>query len=518
MQQPLASHGRSARQRRAGLLLHPTSLPGGHGVGDLGAEAYSLLQWLSSAGLSVWQVLPVGPVDAGGSPYTSRSALAGNLALVDLRQLVVAGLLDAAAVQGSPSNGRRVDWPQVLAFKVPCVLRAAAALVADSHHPFQDELLEFERGESAWLDDFALYETLRAANGDEPWWRWPAVARDRDPEALQTARVSEGYRIQVAAQYLFQRQWMALRAAAESLEIALAGDAPIYVAHDSADVWAQRHLFQLDADGHCTAIAGVPPDAFSEVGQLWGNPLYDWPQHEAEGFAWWQMRMRRLATLVHAVRIDHFRGLAAYWKVPADAEDARLGRWDAGPGAPLLRALAAVGIELWAEDLGVIDDGVIALRDGADLPGMAILQFAWDGDPDNPYLPYHHVRHQVAYTGTHDNDTVLGWWATCSELERHRARVYFGIDGHDLAWDLIRACLQSVADCAMVPVQDVLALGSEARMNAPGKTNGNWAFRLLPAELGRHHAERLRGLCATFGRLRRRTPTPGAIADDATSG
>ncbi len=516
MNKPSTSHRRTAGQRRAGLLLHPTSLPGGHGVGDLGAEAFTLLQWLSAAGLWVWQVLPLGPVDAGGSPYTSRSALAGNLALVDLRQLVVAGLLDAAAVQGGPSNGRRVDWPQVLAFKVPRVLQAAANLVGDSHHPFQDQLHAFERNEAAWLDDFALYEALRAANGDQPWWRWPAAARDRDPETLQAARDSEGFRIQVAAQFLFQKQWMALRAAAESMEIALVGDAPIYVAHDSADVWAQRPLFQLDGDGHCTAIAGVPPDAFSEVGQLWGNPLYDWPQHEAEGFSWWKMRMRRLATLVHAVRIDHFRGLAAYWKVPADAEDARGGHWQQGPGAPLLQALASVGIELWAEDLGVIDDDVIALRDGAGLPGMAIMQFAWDGDPDNAYLPYQHVRHQVAYTGTHDNDTVLGWWASCNEFERHRARIYFGVDAHDLAWDFIRACLASVANCAVLPVQDVLALGSEARMNAPGETKGNWAFRLLPAELGRHHAERLRGLCGTFGRLRSRTPAPGAIADDAS--
>ena len=488
--------------RRAGLLLHPSSLPGGHGVGDLGAEAYALLNWLHAAGMTIWQILPLGPVDAGGSPYTSRSALAGNLALVDLRGLVVAGLLSTTDLRAAPANNRAVDWPLVSGWKSARVLQAADALLQERNHPFYEPMRAWIEAERGWLDDVACYEALRAAHGDVPWTHWPASARDRDPDVLAALREQHAWWRQAAAQYLFARQWAALRVAAGQLGIGLVGDAPIYVAHDSADVWAHRALFQLDAAGDPLAVAGVPPDAFSDLGQLWGNPLYDWPAHQAQDFDWWRRRMRRLAAVVDAVRIDHFRGLAAYWAVPRDADDARAGRWCPGPGAALLQAIAWEGLELWAEDLGIIDDDVVALRDGAELPGMAILQFAWDGDPDNAYLPHHQLRRQVVYTGTHDNDTTLGWWQSGGDVQRHRVRVYFGIDGHDPVWSMIRAALASVANVAVIPVQDVLALPTAARMNTPGLVQGNWAFRLLPGELGVGHAERMRRLCELYGRLR----------------
>ncbi len=499
MRRPAAESAPS--NRRAGLLLHPSSLPGGHGVGDLGAEAFALLNWLHAAGLTLWQVLPLGPTDAGGSPYTSRSALAGNLALVDLRGLVVAGLLSPADLRAAPANGRSVAWARTAAWKVERVLRAADALLDERSHPFYEPMRVWVEQERAWLDDVACYEALRARHDDQPWTDWPAAARDRDPELLAALRDQHAFWRQAAAQYLFARQWAALRAAAAQLGIAIVGDAPIYVAHDSADVWAHPTLFQLDEVGQPLAVAGVPPDAFSDLGQLWGNPLYDWPAHAAEDFAWWRKRTRRLASLVDAVRIDHFRGLAAYWSVPRDADDARAGHWCPGPGAALLRAIASEGVDLWAEDLGIIDDDVVALRDGAGLPGMAILQFAWDGDPDNAYLPHNHVRRQVVYTGTHDNDTTLGWWQSGGDLHRHRVRVYFGIDGHDPVWSLIRAGLASVAQVAMIPAQDVLALPTAARMNTPGLVEGNWGFRLLPGELGVGHAERLRRLVEVYGRL-----------------
>lgn len=491
-------------RRRAGLLLHPTSLPGGHGIGDLGAAVPALLRWLRAAGLSMWQVLPLGPVDEGGSPYTSRSALGGNLLLIDLAALVVDGLLDAEALQGAPANGRQVDYPAVAAFKLPRVLAAAGRLAADPLHPLADALAAFAAAEAEWVDDVALFEAIASAQGGAPWTQWPAAFRDRDPAALQQVRASDAYLSQVAAQFLFQRQWQALRAQASAHGVLLVGDAPIYVAHDAADVWAHRELFELDAALQPAAVAGVPPDAFAEEGQLWGNPLYDWPAHAAEGFAWWKARMRRLTALCDIVRVDHFRGLAAYWRVPADAEDARGGRWAEGPGDALLQALADAGADaILAEDLGTIDDDVLGLRDRHGLPGMAVLQFAWDGDPDNAYLPHNHGEAMAVYTGTHDNETTLGWWIGAPEVVRHRVRVYFGIDGHDAVWDLIRAALASVARWTILPAQDVLALGPAARMNAPGQTVGNWSFRLLPGELGSHHAERLWGLCATYGRLRR---------------
>ena len=487
--------------RRAGLLLHPSSLPGGHGIGDLGEAAFALLHWMQRADVTLWQFLPLGPTDHDGSPYTSRSALAGNLLLVDLRALVREGLLSPDELEGAPANGRRVDHAAVRAWKLPRVLRAASRLAEAADHPEYAALQAFATRERGWLDDVALFEAIAQAEGGAPWTAWPTALRDRRPAALKKVRASAAYRAQVAAQYLFERQWKALRAAASAAGVLLVGDAPIYVAHDSADVWAHRGLFELGPDLEPLAVAGVPPDAFSEEGQLWGNPLYDWAAHAAEDFAWWRRRMARLTTLCDIVRVDHFRGLQAYWRVPADAEDARGGAWCPGPGGALLQALRDAGADaILAEDLGTIDDDVLELRDRFGLPGMAVLQFAWDGDPGNAYLPHNHREAMAVYTGTHDNDTTLGWWVGASELVRHRVRVYFGIDGHDLVWDLCRAALASVARWAVLPVQDVIVLGSDARMNAPGLAKGNWAFRLLPGELGPQHAERLSALARTYGR------------------
>ncbi len=493
--------------RTAGLLLHPTSLPGGHGIGDLGDSARSLLRWMQSAGLSEWQVLPLGPADAGGSPYTSCAAMGGNLLLIDLAGLVEVDLLTATDLAPSstvplPPSGRAVDFAAVAAFKLPRIYRAAERLVATREHPWHAEFTRFCRDEAGWLDDVAAFLALGQRHDGAAWPLWPPGERDRAPAAMAAVRASADWSRHAAVQFLFEQQWRALRRDAAAAGVAIIGDAPIYVAHDSADVWAHRALFDLDRAGAPCAVAGVPPDAYAALGQLWGNPLYDWPAHQREGFAWWKRRVARLASLCDVVRIDHFRGLLAYWSVPADAVDASGGQWCDGPGDALLTAICATpGLSIVAEDLGTIDDDVRALRDRHGLPGMAVLQFAWDGDPTNAYLPHQHSARLAVYTGTHDNDTTVGWWRSMPEVIRHRVRVYLGVDGRDIEWDFIRVALASVAERAVVPVQDVLGLGSEARMNLPGQARGNWAFRLLPGELQGAHADRLRALNGCFGRL-----------------
>lgn len=497
----------STPTRRAGVLLHPTSLPGPYGIGDLGAGAGAFIEWLAHTGCTSWQVLPLVPPGAGNSPYSSWSAFAGNPLLIDLIDLARAGLLTEGEIEPPHAlreRRERVDFGAVLAYKRPRLDAAADRLRRDANHPWHGELAAF-RAANDWLPETALFAALKAAHGDQAWWDWPAPLRDRDPEALAAAREQHADAIErvEVIQYLFQRQWDRLRGVCQRHGIELIGDLPIYVDGDSADVWANRDLFALEADGRPAMVSGVPPDAFSATGQLWGNPLYRWDRLAADGYAWWIARLRRVLSLTDRVRIDHFRAFSAYWAIPASSRDARSGKWVKGPGRAVFDAFeGAFGrpLPIIAEDLGDIDQPVRDLLASTGLPGMKVLQFAFGDKSDNLYLPHNHRPDAVVYTGTHDNDTTLGWWLAASEKVRHHVRIYFRIDGNDVVWDLIRAAYASPCALAIVPMQDVLALDSKGRMNTPSVAEGNWGWRVRADQLHRAHADRLRGLAALFGR------------------
>jgi 4-alpha-glucanotransferase len=492
--------------RAAGVLLHPTSLPSRHGVGDVGAGARAFLDWLHAAGCRYWQILPLVPPGAGWSPYASLSSFAGNPLLLDLDDLVSRGLLGADDVEPEhPFEPDRVDFDRVVAWKQARIDRACERLV-DSD---EGRVLaaRFRRAQP-WIDDDALFMALKAQAGGRPWWEWAAPLRDRDPAALHDARRALHAAIErrVIEQALFEEQWHALRRAAAGRGITLIGDIPIYVSDDSVDVWANRRLFQLGDDFRPTHVAGCPPDIFSETGQWWGSPLYRWDEMKKDGHAWWVARLKRNLDLTDVVRIDHFRGFAGYWSIPATAPDASHGRWLEGPGMALFddfRRALGHHLPVIAEDLGVITEDVEALRDGIGLPGMKILQFAFGAGDDNSYLPHHHVENCVLYTGTHDNDTTLGWWQKESDATRDHVRRYLACDGGNIVWDMMRTAMLSVAHTTIVPFQDVLALDSGARMNTPGLAQGNWAWRVRHDAFHPHLSDRLRGLLALGDRLDR---------------
>jgi 4-alpha-glucanotransferase len=490
--------------RSSGLLLHPTALPGPHACGDLGAAAHAFVDFLGEAGQSLWQVLPLGPTGFGDSPYQCFSAFAGNPMLVSAARLREQGLLDPDTFSRLPQ--RRVAADLGAAFEAA---RAIAASVATRiEHDARREAFESFRTRTPWLADYALFMALRRAHGDRSWPEWPEPLRRRDAAALASVRRSLAREIREleVMQWAFDTQWRELRAYAHGAGVTLFGDAPIFVALDSADVWAHPELFELDAHGRPLGVAGVPPDYFSATGQLWGNPLYDWDAHARDDYAWWGARLRSLLDWVDRVRLDHFIGFVRFWDVPPDAPDARGGRWRPGPGEALFLALARRlgNLPLVAEDLGETDEDVAELRDTLGLPGMRVLQFAFDGDRDNPFLPRNHVANCVAYTGTHDNDTTVGWWSGLSEAERRNVRDELGDLSGDIAWDLIDAGMRSPADTFVTPVQDVLSLGTKARFNTPGTAAGNWTWRLGEQQLTPAHAERLRALTAASGRARTR--------------
>lgn len=505
--------------RSSGLLLHPTSLPGPHGIGDLGAAAHTFLDFLASAGQRVWQVLPLGPTGYGDSPYQCFSAFAGNPLLIALDELVSQGLLTREELRAEPlpwAAAQFVDYGAVIAQRKPLWARALARFDASAPPSARDAFDRFRTDQAAWLDDYALFMALKDAHQLVAWPHWEPEAAHRDPAALARwrTRCAGEMRAHAFAQFLFIDQWSRLRARAQALSISLMGDLPIFVAHDSADVWARRDLFRLREDGSPAVVAGVPPDYFSATGQLWGNPHYHWDRMAADGYAWWIARFRALLTLVDRVRVDHFRGFEAAWEVAGDATTAVDGAWVKGPGAALFEAAeGALGpLPFVAENLGVITPAVEALRERFGLPGMAILQFAFGTDPQGPdFRPHNYPRNRVAYTGTHDNDTTVGWWTsgvghstrTEAQLETERAfvRRYLGTDGREIHWDFIRAVLGSVADSAMIPVQDLLGLGSEARMNEPGTSRGNWRWRLRADALTPAIAARLAALAEAFDRI-----------------
>ncbi|MFQ3582361.1 MAG: 4-alpha-glucanotransferase [Chloracidobacterium sp.] len=503
--------------RAAGLLLHPTSLPGPDGIGVLDGYVEGFLDFLVAAGQTYWQILPLVPTGYGDSPYAGLSAFAGNPLLIAAETLVELGLVARERLRDRPPfPADRVDYGAVIAWKQALLGEAFERFATSAPATWQADFEVFCRTEAGWLTDYAQFRAIKDAHGGRPWHEWPPALRDRQPDAL--ASVTRELGAAMAAhqfqQWLFFRQWQRVRESCHRRGVRVIGDAPIFVAYDSADVWAHRALFKLDAQGHPTHVAGVPPDYFSATGQLWGNPLYDWRQMAATGFAWWLARMRHLFRLVDVVRLDHFRGFAACWTIPASAPTAATGRWVKTPGRKLFTALnrAFGSLPIIAEDLGVITPDVVALRDAFGFPGMRVLQFAFGGDPTNQDLPHNYVPNAVVYTGTHDNDTTVGWYASrpgvgstreADAIERERAfcRAYLNSDGKEIHWDFIRAAYASVAHTAIVPMQDVLGLGSEGRMNLPASERGNWSWRCHRQDFASAAAARLRELAHLYGRL-----------------
>ena len=491
--------------RASGLLLHPTSLPGRFGIGDLGPEASRWVDFLAAAGQKLWQVLPLGPTGYGDSPYQSFSAFAGNPYLVSPERLLEDGLLAPADLAGVPAfPADRVDFGPVIEWKLAILAKAHARFSAGAAPGLRRDYDGFRRAQAGWLEDFALFMALKESHGGATWTSWEEGLIEREPEALAAAheRLAVAVDSQRFRQFLFFRQWSALRERARAAGVRIIGDLPIFVAHDSADVWAHPEFFQLDALGAPAVMAGVPPDYFAKTGQLWGNPLYCWETLARDGYAWWVERLRATFEVVDIARLDHFRGFEAYWEVPGGETTAEKGRWVKGPGAAFFESVrAALGaLPMIAEDLGLMTPEVLALRDRFGLPGMKILQFAFEKGALHPFLPHNFPTNCVAYTGTHDNDTTRGWYASAPERERHFARSYLGCDGDDFTWELIRAGMASVADTFIAPLQDVLDLGPEARMNLPGRPGGNWGWRFRREQVTAAVGERLRDLAETYGR------------------
>jgi 4-alpha-glucanotransferase len=482
--------------RSAGILLHPTSLPGPFGIGELGDEAVDFVEFLRRAGQRVWQVLPLTPPDAERSPYSSESAFAGSPLLVSTQRIFEAGLLEEEDARAADEAGTgHTGEPK----RKEELLRKAYARWSPG-----EGFAEFREKNTEWLPDYALYRALKERFGGEPWNRWPTGLAGREPGALAEARreLAHGIQLHEFGQYLFDEHWAEVRRAARRAGVEILGDIPIFVSHDSADVWANQDLFHLDERGDSSVVAGVPPDYFSGTGQLWGNPLYDWDRMEKTGYEWWVRRMRRALALYDAVRLDHFRGFSAHWEIPARAENAKEGRWVEGPGQKLFERLEEElgGLPIIAEDLGEITPEVEALRDGLGLPGMKVLQFAFSG-PDNHFLPHNYTHDNwVVYTGTHDNDTSAGWWRSAPREEREFARRYLGREYASVE-DLIRLAYASTARRVVIPLQDHLGLGAEARMNAPGTTGGNWSWRLSGGELTEEMASGIREMTRTYQRL-----------------
>jgi len=483
--------------RRAGVLLHVSSLPSPYGGGDMGHAAYRFVEFLAAAGCAVWQVLPLGPTHEDLSPYNSTSVHAGNPRLLSLDWLRDRGLLDERQLAAVRSGSRDRAWALGRA-----AARFARACARDAGLA-QDYATWCARHE--WLDDYALFTAIREARGCSSWQAWEPELREREPSALARARQELLPRLDALCfeQYCFARQWSELRAYADGLGVRMFGDIPIFVAHDSADVWAQRQLFLLDAAGQPLSVTGVPPDYFSAEGQRWGNPHYAWEVMARDGFAWWRRRIASQRACFDLVRIDHFRGFEACWHVPASAPSAVHGHWEKAPGEALLGALVEESGpgSLVAENLGVITPEVEALRLRFALPGMLILQFAFDGDARNPYLPHNHQALNVVYTGTHDNDTSLGWYECLDEAARSRVLSYLGHPAERMPWPLVRAAMASVARLAVVPMQDLLGLGGEHRMNRPGLAEGNWRWQCREQDFDPALAARFRALVEIYGRL-----------------
>jgi len=502
--------------RSAGILLHPTSLPG-RAIGDFGNAAYRFVDWLVGAGQTLWQVLPLVPVSGGGSPYTGLSAFAGSPLLISPEALVRDGLLSEADLAAVEVTSDTVDYPEAIRYRGELLEQAFVAFLRKPGPALVAELEAFRQRNADWLRDYAIFAALREQHEHASWIEWEQGLKRRQPEALHrwTRANMEAVEREEFAQWLFDRQWRALRAYANERGVRIIGDIPIFVAFDSADVWAHPELFDLDADRSPRTVSGVPPDYFSKTGQLWGNPLYRWNVLAEQGYDWWIRRFRRTLEQVDIARIDHFRGFAAFWEVPAGEETAINGRWRPGPGTAVFEATQAkLGpLPLIAEDLGLITPDVEKLRDELGFPGMRVLQFAFgDSGSRNPHLPANHPRNSVAYTGTHDNDTTVGWYRGAAPAERAGVRKLLGREprADEIQWEMIDLAFQSPADLAVIPVQDVLGLGSEARMNTPGVGEGNWGWRVAEDALTKAAQARL----LEMTRVNRRVPAFASLSRD----
>jgi 4-alpha-glucanotransferase len=483
-------------RRRAGVLLHPTSLPGGIGNGDLGTDAYRFVEFLANAGISLWQMLPIAPTHGDLSPYHALSVHAGNPLLICLDWLIGRGWLHA---EKPPAH------IEARGYRYQRLSEAWRGFQARANQHDREEFARFQRGQSHWLDDYALFQSLRKLHGGKSWLDWPAEFRDRAPKALARARKSLSEDIDRIRfeQFVFHCQWRELRQFASDRGVMLFGDMPIFVSHDSAEVWGHPEYFALDEAGQPLTVAGVPPDYFSATGQRWGNPHYRWERMEADGFKWWKARIATQLALFDWVRIDHFRGFESYWEIPVRSQTAIEGHWVKAPGEALFQSLqeAFDPLPLVAEDLGVITPEVESLRKQFRLPGMKILQFAFEGGPGNPYLPHNHRSDFIAYTGTHDNDTTVGWFNGLNPELQLRIRDYLGQNTEPMPWALIRCAMASVSQVAIIPLQDVLGLDGKHRMNTPGTINNNWTWRFSWDQVESTTAARLRHLVEMYGRF-----------------
>ena len=501
--------------RVSGVLLHPSSLPSHGGIGDLGPASYEFVDFLAAAKQGLWQVLPLGPLGYGNSPYSSTSAFAGNPLLISLDRLAEHGWIDRAKIKGLDSNSGPIDYDHVFTHKTPMLFEAGRSFIKSVSGGARERFQKFCEENAWWLDDFVLYDAIRAKQKLHSWNEWPRGLAHREPSALEQARaeLSTDLQIRSALQFAFYEQWQALRRFCAERSVCIAGDIAIFVNYDSADVWAHRELFRLDANLNAEVVAGVPPDFFSKTGQRWGNPLYRWDVMKSRGYAWWIERLRWATRNYDCIRLDHFRGFDQFWEIAAAEPTAINGRWVDGPRDDLFDAVrnALGGLPFFAEDLGYITPEVHALRERLQIPGMAVLQFGF-GDPGaHMYLPHCCGPEKVIYTGTHDNDTSAGWWNSgASEHERKHALAYLGPCTDGIHWAMIRAVETSAASFSIVPLQDVLGLGSEARMNIPSQNDGNWRWRLAPGALSPDLADRLAQLVEVSDRVPPRIPVPPA--------
>lgn len=494
-------------RRYSGILLHPTSLPSPYGIGDMGQGAYDFVDFLEKSGQTLWQVLPLGPTGYGDSPYQSYSVFAGQTLLISPDKLVEQKLLAAGDVQQhSEFDEKQVKYGDVLTWKTEIFTKAYEAFKAGNDKELAEEYESFLKEHSFWLDDYAFYMAARAENGNQGWMNWDEELQNPTAKVRKEweEKLADAIGYQKFLQFEFYKQWGELKVYANGKGVSIVGDMPIFVSVDSSDVWANKSLFCLDSKGYPTEVAGVPPDYFSVTGQLWGNPLYDWAAHKKQGYKWWIARIKTQFTQVDYLRIDHFRGFEAYWAVPAGEETAINGQWKKGPGADLFTAIQkALGDDLpiFAEDLGIITPEVEKLRDQFRFPGMKVLQFGFEAWPHDIFYPHNFTTTNcICYTGTHDNDTTVGWYDKVKEEARDRVRRYLNCDGGNVSWDFIRLAMSSIAKYAIYPMQDVLKLGSEARMNVPGVLGANWAWRFTKADLQEWHAVELKKMTELFNR------------------
>ncbi len=505
--------------RASGILLHPTSLASRGGIGDFGPSAYAFADFLASARQGLWQVLPLGPLGYGASPYSSTSAFAGNPLLISLERLADRGWIDHAKVDALTSAVEPVDYLSAFHHKLPLVFEAARNFARSAAPNARLRYENFCRQNKWWLDDFVLFDALRARFHLESWNRWPRELTHREPLAIEKANAEmlDDLNVRRAVQFFFFEQWQALRAYCAQRSVRVVGDIAIFVNFDSADVWTHPDLFRLNSDLDPEVVAGVPPDFFSKDGQRWGNPLYRWDVMKEQGYAWWIDRLRWAMHNFDYIRLDHFRGFAQYWEIPASEPTAIHGRWVDGPKDDLFVKLRAAlgGLPFFAEDLGYITPDVHALRERLKIPGMAVLQFGFGNVGAHAHLPHTFTPEKVVYTGTHDNDTVLGWWkSAATEFERQQVEAYLGLCEDGVHWAMIRAASSSVASLSVVPLQDVLGLGSDARMNVPSRQEGNWRWRFAAELLRPELAEKL----ATLAEVSDRLPQPFLATASANHG